>query len=45
VTVDLPALVVFTLAGVALMLHRRDVSRLDGTLLLGGYVVFVGLLV
>ncbi|WP_318566882.1 calcium/sodium antiporter [Salinigranum marinum] len=45
VTVDLPALVVFTLAGVVLMLHRRDVSRLDGTLLLGGYVVFVGLLV
>jgi cation:H+ antiporter len=45
VTVDLPALVVFTLGGVALMLHRRDVSRLDGALLLGGYVTFVVLLV
>ncbi|WP_142855917.1 calcium/sodium antiporter [Salinigranum halophilum] len=44
VTVDLPVLVAFTLGGVALMVHRRDVSRLDGTLLLGGYVAFVAFL-
>ncbi|WP_152040553.1 calcium/sodium antiporter [Salinigranum salinum] len=45
VTVDLPVLVAFTLGGVALMIHDRDVSRLDGALLLGGYASFVVLLV
>ena len=40
-TVDLPALVAFTVGGVVLMLHRRDVSRIDGALLLSGYVGFV----
>jgi cation:H+ antiporter len=45
VAVDLPVLVAFTLGGVALMIHDRDVSRLDGALLLGGYASFVVLLV
>jgi cation:H+ antiporter len=45
VVVDLPVLVAFTLGGVALMIHDRDVSRLDGALLLGGYASFVVLLV
>jgi cation:H+ antiporter len=45
VTVDLPVLVAFTLGGVALMIHDRDVSRLDGALLLVGYASFVVLLV
>jgi cation:H+ antiporter len=45
VAVDLPALVAFTVVGVALMIHGRDVSRLDGALLLVGYVSFVVVLV
>lgn len=45
VAVDLPVLAVFTLGVVALMLHRRDVSRFDGVVLLCGYVSFVAFLV
>jgi cation:H+ antiporter len=45
VTVDLPVLVVFTVGVVALMLHRRDVSRVDGAILLCGYASFVAFLV
>jgi cation:H+ antiporter len=45
VMADLPALVVFTVGVVALMIHRRDVSRVDGAVLLCGYAVFVALLV
>jgi cation:H+ antiporter len=41
VRLDLPVLVAFTAGVVALMIHRRDVSRLDGALLLCGYVSFV----
>jgi cation:H+ antiporter len=45
VTVDLPVLVVFTVGVVALMFHRRDVSRVDGAILLCGYASFLAFVV
>ncbi|SFR37400.1 calcium/sodium antiporter [Halogeometricum limi] len=42
VGVDFPALLVFTAAIVAVMVSGRTVSRLEGTLLVGGYVGFFG---
>ena len=42
---ELPALVVFTVVLTAMLLHERRLSRLDGAVLLGGYVVFLGVLI
>ncbi|SEK38597.1 calcium/sodium antiporter [Haloferax larsenii] len=44
ITLDFPALLVFTFGVIAMMLRNRDVSRLDGGLLVGGYLVFFWLI-
>ena len=41
---ELPAMVAFTLLVVGLMWHGRRLSRVDGAILVGAYVVFVYLL-
>ncbi|MFC7136021.1 calcium/sodium antiporter [Halobaculum litoreum] len=42
---DFPALVAFTVAAVAVMLRGGEVGRIDGAVLVGGYLVFFWLLV
>ena len=42
---DFPALIAFTVAAVAVMLRGGEVGRLDGAVLLGGYLVFFYLLI
>ncbi|SDM75364.1 cation:H+ antiporter [Halogranum gelatinilyticum] len=37
---DFPVLIVFTFGIIAIMLNNRDISRLDGGVLVGGYLVF-----
>ncbi|WP_396610467.1 calcium/sodium antiporter [Haloferax sp. S1W] len=44
ISLDFPALLAFTFGVIALMVHNRDVSRLDGGLLVGGYLVFFWLI-
>ncbi|GAA0233818.1 calcium/sodium antiporter [Halobaculum roseum] len=42
---DFPALIAFTVAAVVVMLRGGEVGRLDGAVLLGGYLVFFYLLI
>ncbi|ELZ86612.1 Na+/Ca2+-antiporter [Haloferax elongans ATCC BAA-1513] len=44
ITLDFPALLVFTFGVIAMMLRNRDVSRLDGGILVVGYLVFFWLI-
>ncbi|WP_416838908.1 calcium/sodium antiporter [Haloferax sp. DFSO52] len=44
ISLDFPALLAFTFGVIALMLRNRDVSRLDGGILVGGYLVFFWLI-
>ncbi|MXR41775.1 calcium/sodium antiporter [Halobaculum sp. WSA2] len=41
---DFPALIAFTVAAVAVMLRGGEIGRLDGAVLVGGYLVFFYLL-
>jgi len=41
---DFPALIAFTVAAVAVMLRGGDIGRVDGAVLVGGYLVFFYLL-
>jgi len=41
---DFPALIAFTVAAVAVMLRGGEIARLDGAVLVGGYLVFFYLL-
>jgi cation:H+ antiporter len=40
ITFDFPVLIGFTFGVIALMLRNRDVSRVDGGILVGSYLVF-----
>ncbi|MFC7204409.1 calcium/sodium antiporter [Haloferax namakaokahaiae] len=44
ISLDFPALLVFTFGVIALMLHNRNISRFDGGILVGGYLVFFWLI-
>lgn len=44
ISLDFPALIVFTVGVIALMFHNRNVSRLDGGILVGSYLVFFWLI-
>ncbi|WP_411965585.1 calcium/sodium antiporter [Haloferax sp. YSMS24] len=44
ISLDFPALLAFTFGVIALMLWNRDVSRIDGGILLVGYLVFFWLI-
>ncbi|KTG25107.1 calcium/sodium antiporter [Haloferax profundi] len=44
ISLDFPALLAFTFGVILLMLRNRDVSRLDGGILVGGYLVFFWLI-
>lgn len=37
---DFPVLILFTFGIIAIMLNNRDISRIDGGVLVGGYLVF-----